>query len=105
MGLERFAISNERPLSKFSVRTFKNTRFLMSLLSWTFKNMRFSIGLLMLDVILGSIEPPIGLERFVISNERPLSKFRAQTFKSIKVSDEFAELDLQEHKVFQVCSC
>ena len=33
IGLERFAISDERPLSDLSVRTFKNTMFLMTLLS------------------------------------------------------------------------
>ena len=32
---ERFAVSNERPLSKFRVRSFKNRRFFISLLSWT----------------------------------------------------------------------
>ena len=53
IGLERFAISDERPLSDLGVRTFKNTMFFMTLPSWTFKNTRFLIGLLMLNVILG----------------------------------------------------
>ena len=53
IGLERLAISNERPLSKFHARTFRHTLFLMSLLSRTFKNTKFLISLLMLIVILG----------------------------------------------------
>ena len=70
MGLERFAISNESPLSKFRDRTFKSRSFFMSLLSWT--AVWSHLALLHafhvyhfppLYLFLTSISPPLGLNK------------------------------------------